>query len=225
MVKNIILLKVLDMHHQIFVNKIMKKMNYLKYFEGFLNEMYDFKLTPIVISEENYLETMELRRKMEGSILNFRGLGIGTFLTAIWLFRIIDEFEFEQILKSKKITGGKWAVKVERDFGASFTGSREDAINFGLKWKKADRLKGKLYLISINGDDKEFLNISMEERLEEQGLKYEIGDFLINTKLGDSGLGFSIRNANLSNIRHIYEVSDSGNLNDITHEYDNIIYP
>lgn len=126
-------------------------MRYLKKFENYkpkLNEMYDTK-TPIVVTEENYKEAMSIRDKIK-NMLNFRELGIGTFLTAIWLWRIVDEFEFNEIIRTKKIIGGKWAVKVEHDFGPSFTGSKEDAIQFGLRWKSAGRLKGKLYLIGIN---------------------------------------------------------------------------
>ena len=186
----------------------------------YIKEFYSFSKTPIDITTENYEEAMSFRQRFP----SFRHIGIATFLTTVWLWRVIDEFEFNDILKYNKIKGGDWSVKPERIFGASFTGCREDAVNFGLAWKKNGRLKGQLYIIGINAEDKEFLQLTMEERLAEQGLEYKVGDFVIDTKLGNTGLGFSVRNVNLNNIRHIYKLDDDAKLIDITHEYDKYVY-
>ena len=59
----------------------------------------------------------------------------------------------------------------------------------------------------------------MVERLEEQGFNYEIGDFTINSKLGDVGLGFSVKNVTLDDVRFIYEVNEeTKELTDITYD-------
>ena len=121
-------------------------------------------------------------------------------------------------MRTGKVTGGEFSIKPEREMGPSFTGSRSNAVAFGLAWKKANRLKGQLYLIGINAEDKEFLNLSMVERFEKQGLKYDIGDFDIHSSLGDTTLGFSVRNVTSKDINYIYELSDSGQLKDITYD-------
>lgn len=192
----------------------MKKYLITKLYE-FANS-YDFNNIPIDITEDNYTEAMELRNKYK----LFNNLGIGTFLTTTFLWRIIDEKEFNIILNSGKILGGNYSVPVEKYFGASFSGSRNDVIDWGLRIKKNGRLVGKLYVIGINAIDKEFLNLNMVERLKEQGLEYEVGDFVINSKLGDVGLGYSVRNVNIGDIRFIYELDeDTKQLKDVTFDY------
>jgi hypothetical protein len=182
-----------------------------------LNEnLYDFKLTPIDITEDNYTESIFLRNKFS----LFKNIGVATFLTTTFLWRVIDENEFNIIMKNKKITGGDYSVPAEKYFGASFSGSRNEVINWGLKVKKLGRYKGNLYVIGINAIDKEFLNLNMVERLKEQGFDYEVGDFTINTKLGDVGLGFSIRDVTLDDVRFIYKLNEeTKELVDVTYDY------
>lgn len=177
--------------------------------------IYDFKETPIEITEENYNEAICLRNKFS----LFNNIGVGTFLTTTFLWRIVDENEFKIILNTKKITGGEYSVPPEKHFGASFGGSRNEIIEWGLKVKKNGRYKGNLYVIGINAIDKEFLNLDMVQRLEAQGFKYEIGDFTINSKLGDVGLGFSVRNVTLDDVRFIYKLNEqTKELTDITYD-------
>lgn len=191
-------------------------MKHLKTFES-----YDFRLTPIMVTPENYDEALQFRQKFQ----LFQNIGIATFLSVTYVWRIVDQFEFDNILKFKKITGGNWSVPPEKAFGASFSGSRQDVVEFGLKGLRTNRLKGQLYVIGINAEDKEFLNLNMVERLEEQGLEYKVGDFEINTVLGDRGLGFSVRNVTTHDIRHIYTLSlNDLTLHDVTHDYDHVLY-
>jgi hypothetical protein len=179
------------------------------------DSIYDFKETPIEITEDNFKEAIYLRNKFS----LFRNIGVGTFLTTTFLWRIVDEKEFNIILKTKKIIGGEYSVPPEKYFGASFGGSRSEVIEWGLKVKKSGRYKGGLYVIGINAIEKEFLNLNMVERLETQGFAYEIGDFTINSQLGDVGLGFSVRNVTLDDVRFIYELNDETNeLKDITYD-------
>lgn len=186
-----------------------------KYQIGGLNEdIYGFRDIPIDVSNKNYEEAMSFREKYK----LFPKIGIATFLSSPILWRVIDQKEYDIIMKTGKVTGGEFSIKPEREMGASFTGSRSNAVAFGLAWKKANRLKGQLYLIGINAEDKEFLNLNMEERFEKQGLKYGIGDFDIHSSLGDTSLGFSVRNVTLKDINYIYEINDSGDLKDITYD-------
>lgn len=178
--------------------------------------IYGFKKIPIDVTESNYKEALELRQKFS----LFKNLGVATFLSTTFLWRIIDENEFNIILQTKKITGGQYAVPVEKLFGASFGGSREEVLNWGIRVKNNGRFKGQLYIIGINAEDKEFLNLNMVERLQDQNLKYEVGDFMIDSKLGDVGLGFSVRDVDLNDVRFIYKLNDeTKELTDVTFDY------
>lgn len=179
-----------------------------------LNEsIYDFHQIPVEVTQENYDEALMLRNKYT----LFKDIGIGTFLTTTLLWRCIDEKEYGLIFKTNKITGGDYAVPAEKYMGASFSGSRQDVIDWGIRVKTNGRLKGQLYIIGINAVDKEFLSLTMVERLTKQGLKYEVGDFTVDGSLGNTGIGFSVRNVTLDDVRFIYELNDqTKELNDIT---------
>lgn len=181
-----------------------------------LESIYNFKMIPIDISQSNYDEAIRLRKKYS----LFPNIGVGTFLTVTFLWRVVDEFEFDQIIKTSTITGGNYSIPVERSFGPSFGGSRDEVVHWGLRNKSDGRLKGKLYVIGINANDKEFLNLNMVERLSEQGKVYAVGDYEIDSKLGDVGLGFSVRDVNLNDVRFIYEIDDNTKqLTDVTYDY------
>lgn len=177
-----------------------------------LESIYDFTEVPIYISEENYDEAMQIREKTL-----FKKVGIGTFLTTVWLWRCMVEAEFLDILNTGKVVGGTFSIKVERNFGASFSGSRDDVLNW---CSKNTRYQGQLYIIGINAQQKEFLNLGMEDGMEAQGLKYEVGDLIINTKIGDTGLGFSVRDVTIDDIHFIYKVDrEEKELTDVTFDY------
>lgn len=181
---------------------------------GLDEDIYGFHNIPIEVSKKNYDEAISFRERYK----LFPNIGIATFLSSPILWRVVDQNEYDIIMRIGKVTGGEFSIKPEREMGPSFTGSRSNAVAFGLAWKKANRLKGQLYLIGINAEDKEFLNLSMVERFEKQGLKYEVGDYDIHSSLGDSSLGFSVRNVSLQDVNYIYEVSDNGELKDITYD-------
>jgi hypothetical protein len=178
--------------------------------------IYDFKKIPIDVTEENYREALALRERYK----LFKNIGVATFLSTTFLWRVVDENEFQIILKTGKITGGDYAVPAEKLFGASYGGSREEVLNWGLKVKSRGRYSGQLYIFGINAEDKEFLNLNMVERLAEQGIEYQVGDFTIDSKLGDVGLGFSVRDVDLNDVRFIYKVDDeTKQLTDVTFDY------
>jgi len=178
------------------------------------NEIYGFSDIPIDVTKENYDKAVLFRKKYS----LFKDIGIATFLTSAILWRVIDQAEYDLIMKTGKVTGGTFSIPPEREMGASFTGSRSDAIKFGLAWKKTGRLKGNLFLIGINAEDKEFLNLNMVERFAGQGLKYGVGDFEIHSSMGDHTLGFSVKDVTLKDINYIYEVDEIGKLTDITYD-------
>jgi hypothetical protein len=177
-------------------------------FSQILFEAYGFKKTPIYVSELDYNESRNIQKNTP-----FKNAGIAQFVTNITLWRVIDENELNFILKSKKITGGEYSISIEKKYGASYSGSRDDVINWGRK--STNRLKGQLFVIGINAEDKRFFNLNMVERFEEQGLEYGIGDFTIDTSLGNTGLGFSVK-ANSSDIYHVLKLNDGGHFEDIT---------
>lgn len=177
------------------------------------NDFHGYGDIPIDISFHNYKEALALRKKFS----LFNKIGVATFLSKTILWRVIDEFEFSHIIKTREVKGGNFSVPPERYFGASFTASRSEAIEFGIKWKKAQRLKGQLYIIGINAEDKEFLHLMMVDELMKQGYEYNIGSYTVNSKIGNTGLGFSVANVKMEDIIFIYKLDDlTGNLNDIT---------
>jgi hypothetical protein len=201
----------------VFSNKSIRKVEAKNVNESNINEsgLYDFREIPIDITEENYNEALTLRQKYS----LFKDIGVATFLTTTILWRAIDENEYNIIMKSGKLSGGNWAIPAEKYFGASFSGSRDDALLFGKKWKEVDRLKGQLYLIGINAQDKEFLNLAMVERMKKQGLEYKVGDIVINSELGNHGIGFSVRDVTLNDVKYIYKINEESNgLDDITYD-------
>jgi hypothetical protein len=184
----------------------------------FESDIYSFNEIYIYVSQEDYDNAMYLREKYK-----FRTLGVATFTsdpTILW--RVIDQNEYDYIKKSGLITGGNYAVPVERLYGASFSGSRADVIEFGLKHKeKTNRLKGQLYVIGINAYDKTFLNLTLAERLEALGHNYEPEtDISVTSEIGNIGLGFSVKNVSKNDIRFFYKLSDNGELTDIYHDSD-----
>ncbi len=184
-----------------------------------INDLYGFKEVIIEVTEDNYKQAKELQKH---SMYNNK-LGIGTFLSPILLWRVIDQNEFDIIFKgnSENITGGYFSIKSERDFGPSFTGSREDAINAGIRWGKNGRLSGNLYLLGINGEDKEFLNLRMVDFLKERGIEYSVGDFVIDSSLGYTGLGYSVKDVKKEDLLFVYRINKDGEditLDDITYD-------
>lgn len=185
----------------------------MKYQRLFKEDLYDFQDVDIDITEENYNEALKLRNKFS----SYPNIGVATFLSNIILWRCIDEQELSFIRSLKEVRGGSFSVEPEKYFGASFSGSRKDAIEFGITWKKRDRLKGQLYIIGIKAEDKEFLHLDMVNRLKEQNLKYEVDSFKINSKLGDSGLGFSVADVRLKDIISMYALnSETKELSDLS---------
>ncbi len=185
-----------------------------------IEDSYPFCEIAIEITKRNSWEARDLREKTP-----YKNLGVATFISDVFLWRVIDQNEFDIIFKGKNdginITGGDFSIKVERQFGPSFTGSRKNAIEFGIGWKKSGRLKGNLYLLGINGYGKEFLNVNMLERLKEQGLNYGLGAFEINSCLGDTTLGYSVSDVKRKDLKFVYKINEEdGNirLEDITYD-------
>jgi hypothetical protein len=184
--------------------------------KGFSSDLYDFREIPIEVTQNNYNEALALRERYP----SFQSAGVATFLNTIILWRVVDQFEFEQIVRSKRIVGGEYSVPIERNFGASFGGSRGEVIEFGLRHKRSGRLKGNLYLFGINAEDKEFLNLDMAGRFKEQGLEYKVGVFDVNSKLGNVGLGYSIRDVSMRDVVLIKKIDEeNGHLIDLTYDY------
>lgn len=179
-------------------------------FSKLLLESYNFRNVPIYVTQEHYNEAIHLHETTP-----FKSCGFGEFLSSVFLWRVIDEKELEIIIKTKQIIGGAYAIPIERKYGASFSGSRDDVISWGLKVKANGRLTGQLYVIGINADEKQFFNLDMVGRLKEQGLEYSVGAFNVDTSLGNTGLGFSVQ-ATSADIYHVFKLGDDKKLTDIT---------
>jgi len=104
-------------------------------------------------------ETVKYRKKFPG----FKDtLIVGKFLASVSLYRIFDFDEFLGLMYrfNSDIKGGTFAIPAERTFGASWSGSLQDALDFGTGWKSRGRLKGQLYIAEIDGNGKTFSHLA-----------------------------------------------------------------
>lgn len=86
------------------INDIIKEELEILISEG----LYDFGSVDIDITEQNYNEAMSLRK-----VSGYDKLGIGTFLSSIILWRVINSDELNKINNTNRVIGGNYSVKVE----------------------------------------------------------------------------------------------------------------
>lgn len=136
------------------------------------------------------------------------GLVVARFDGPIGLYRVIDEKEHEDIMRTGMITGGKFAVGAEREVGASWGSNLDQVIAFGLQWKRNGRLKGQLRVLKINGYDRQFAHIA-------PGLdgEHELpSDARMAISACSTGLGCSVADVSVDDVVRSWMLDDAGKL-------------
>jgi hypothetical protein len=138
----------------------------------------------------------------------FPGIVIATFDQSFPLYRVFDGEELKRILTTGKITGGQYAVKPEREHGASWGYNITDVINGG------NRLRGKrlgkdIYLAKLDAFDKRFAHLDPEIQFDPEGPTEQ--EAVMQKDRCYWGLGCSVIDVALDDV-DIFEVAESGQL-------------
>lgn len=137
---------------------------------------------------------------------------VGRFDADVTLYRIFDEQEFQHIKQSGRITGGSYAVKAEREFGASWGSDISQVINWGLR-QRGTRLGNKLYLARLPAYDMTFAHLDPEVAIDLNDKKEQI--VYIDISRCNVGLGCSVSNVSIDDVE-LFHVKDDGQLSKIS---------
>jgi len=99
----------------------------------------------------------------------FTDMVVGRFDQTVRMYRIFDASELKRILATGKITGGQYAVKAERDHGASWGHNINEVISWGISHSKAGRIGGDLYLAKMDAFDKYFAHLDPNLKVDLDG--------------------------------------------------------
>lgn len=155
--------------------------------------------------------------------------GVATFDEDVYLFRGTHAVElYEVFINNKKMSGNIFSSKLESRIGASFAYEKTEAINAAKAVRRFYKnkieipqqsvvthnenilYKGDPYVITINGNGKQFLHLKLSEYVPNK-----IGEYEIEGSIGNLGLGFSIRGVYKQDIAKIEKITDEG-LIDVT---------
>jgi len=168
--------------------------------------------------------------------------GVATFAENVLLFRGTHSVElYEIFINNKKISGNIFSSKIESRIGASFAYNKTDAISAAKATRKFYQhnleipqqsvinkggkilYKGDPYVITVNGNGKQFLHLNLSDYVENK-----IGEFEIDGSIGNLGLGFSIRGLYKSDIIKVEKIVGNDLIdvtnsivNDLKEYYDN----
>lgn len=143
----------------------------------------------------------EATEKARDKHKTFPGITVARFAEPIYLYRVVDKNEWHDVAASGKVVGGSFAVKAERESGASWATNVDDVVSFGLKWQKLGRLKPPLRVLKIDGFDKVFSHLDPE-----------IYDNKMSRKKCNTGLGCSVRDVSVVDLERVWIVGDDGSL-------------
>jgi 2'-5' RNA ligase len=157
----------------------------------------------ILVTPELVQRTKQMRQRYKA----FGELVLAEFDSSISMYRVVDEAEMRRILATKRITGGNYSVKPEREVGASWGHDISAILNFGQS--NTDRLKGRLFILKIEAIGKTFLHLDPREGVKEDPWSSDLAapvrlDF--DADRANPGLGASIEDVSLDDVDDIYEV-------------------
>ena len=139
-------------------------------------------------------------------------LVIGKFMAPVSLYRVFDQEERNHLIHGGGyISGGTYAVKAEREIGASWSGSLHDALEFGTGWKSRGRLKGTLYIAEIDGNHKLFSHLDPQiDPPFEQAAANDPPLAKMQVERCSGGLGCSVAAVQVSAVKAWYRVGENG---------------
>lgn len=130
-------------------------------------------------------ETLSARKRFP----LFTGIVVGTFEGSLALYRAFDGPELKRILRTGKITGGKYSAAPERAYGASWGHNITEVIR-GLNSERGRRLGADLYLAKIDGLDQRFAHLSPEVEFDPEGPPFQKAS--LDASVCNVGLGCSV---------------------------------
>ena len=154
-------------------------------------------------------ETLRARDKYAG----FTECVIATFGGPITLFRIFDDAELARILASGKITGGTYAVKAERAYGASWGADKGTVIQGGNRLR-GGRLGADLFLARFEASGRKFFHLGPEiDPIDPNGLHEQVR--MMNVSRINWGLGASVPDVSVGDV-DLFTVQVDGQIQKIS---------
>jgi len=118
---------------------------------------------------------------------------VAEFISNVSMFRIVDEREVRDILRTGIVSGGSFATPGERRYGASWAGDPDGLIAWGRGWQRNRRLGKNLFLLELpNAGGKTFYHLAIltRPRFDPFGPPEQIAT--MNVSDCSTGLGCSI---------------------------------
>lgn len=138
----------------------------------------------------------------------FTDMIVGRFDSAVSMYRIFDENELGHILSTGRITGGQFAVKAEREHGASWGSNITEVITWG-NGQRGKRLGNLLYLAKLDAFDMSFAHLDPGVTIDPTGPEEQKVSF--DPKRCNTGVGCSFINISANDV-DFFKVSETGQL-------------
>jgi len=149
-------------------------------------------------------ETMRARERFS----MFPDMVVAEFDSSVALYRVFDGEELARILKGGKITGGQYAAKPERAYGASWGHNITQVVRMGNQLR-GKRLGEHIYLAKVDGIGLRFAHLDPKIEFDPDGPPKQPASF--NPSVCNPGLGCSIM-ADAGDVDDWYEVRPDGQI-------------
>lgn len=138
----------------------------------------------------------------------FPDLVVARFDQAAAMYRIFDEDELRHIVATGRITGGSYAIKAERDHGASWGSDISQVIRWG-NGQRGGRLGSKLFLAKLDAFDYAFAHLDPGITFDPDGPDEQVASFDVGKCT--TGLGCSMMNVSADDV-DVYRVDPNGRI-------------
>lgn len=135
---------------------------------------------------------------------------VAEFLSPVAMYRVVDEREVRDILRTGVVSGGSFATPGERRHGASWAGDPSGLITWGRNWQRTKRLGKNLFLLELpNASGKTFYHLAILTRpmFDPFGPPEQIATMNVNDC--STGLGCSIAKVRAKEI-YFFRVKPDG---------------
>ena len=128
----------------------------------------------------------------------FNDMFVARFDSSVSMYRIFDENELQHVLSTGRITGGQYAVKAEREHGASWGSNITKVITWG-NGQRGGRLGNQLFLAKLDAMDFLFAHLGVEGVVVDLEGPAE-QPVTIDVEKCSTGLGCSIMNVGVNDV-------------------------
>lgn len=153
-------------------------------------------------------ETLKARQRFPG----FNEGIVGTFESAINLYRIFDGEEVARIVRTGRITGGTYSVKAERAYGASWGANITEVIQWGMG-QRGKRLGEDLFLAKLDGFDRKFYHLGPKVDFDPEGAEQQ--EARVDSGICNTGNACTMIDVSANDV-DFYTVSSSGQIEKLT---------